>query len=258
MSISKKINESLMNQIEDVTVPTDVDQRVRESFIQFHSKKENRKMKKRLLTFGLAAAVLIPTGVMALNGSYFAGPDANLNGLVDQGVKRAVSEGLSVAMNQKITDQGITIHFKEMFVEDTKVLIHYSIEKQDGQLVPYEFDTTGLQVLSDGKKDGQQVENPTYQEPGPGGFSVLSFIGTDKKDRLPFYLTDEAGKELDIGIADKDKPEGMLAFVTSGAKLPASISLNVDINRIGKTRGSWKAQFPIDQSKAKQSTEAAR
>ncbi|GAA4856089.1 hypothetical protein GCM10023310_39030 [Paenibacillus vulneris] len=129
-----------------------------------------------------------------------------------------------------------------------KILVHYSITKADGSLVPYEFDTKGRNVLNDGKKNGIQVENPTYQEPGVEGFSVLSFIGTSKPDRLPFYLTDTQGKELDVGIAEKDRPEGVLAFVTSGSKLPPFMYLNVSIDRIGTTKGSWKGQFPIDQS----------
>ncbi|MGG1661847.1 DUF4179 domain-containing protein [Brevibacillus sp. NRS-1366] len=258
MSISKKVKQSLTEHIEKIEVPEELDESVRQSFIRYHKKKETFSMKKRVLTICLAAAILLPTGVYAtLNGaSYFTG-NHDLNGLVNDGVKRAVSEGLSVPMDQKMTDQGISIHFKEVYVEDTKVLIHYSIEQLDGTLVPFEFDTTGLEVLNEGTKDGKQVENPTYQEQGLEGHSVLPFIGTSKEDRLPFYLTDAAGKEINTGIADHDQPEGILAFVTDGRKLPQSITLNVDVNRIGKTKGSWKGQVVIDQSKARQATEAA-
>ncbi|MBE1444617.1 DUF4179 domain-containing protein [Paenibacillus sp. OAS669] len=250
MSFSKKIEQALERQIEETVVPDEVDERVRQSFREFHRKKETKKMKKKWIAFSIAAAILIPTSVFASLGgtSYFFNSEANINGLVDDEVKRAVSSGLSITMNQKITDQGITVHFKEMVVKDKKILVHYSITKADGSLVPYEFDTKGRNVLNDGKKNGIQVENPTYQEPGVEGFSVLSFIGTSKPDRLPFYLTDTQGKELDVGIAEKDRPEGVLAFVTSGSKLPPFMYLNVSIDRIGTTKGSWKGQFPIDQS----------
>lgn len=258
MSISDEIKQSLTEQFDKTQVPEEVDRRVRQSFIQFHEKKENKNMKKTIIALSIAAAVLIPTGAYSLSSSYFAKDQADINGLVGSGVKRAVSEGLSVPVDHKITDQGITIHFKEVYVEETKVLIHYRIEKQDGALVPWEFDTTGLQIISDGKKDGKQVENPTYQEPGLEGFSQLSFIGTGRKDHLAFRLTDAAGQDIDTGIADKDKPEGVIAFVTSGASLPQTIKLNVDIDRIGKTKGSWKGDIAIDQSKAKQATEKAR
>ncbi|MGF9916513.1 DUF4179 domain-containing protein [Paenibacillus ehimensis] len=258
MSISDEIKQSLTEQFDKTQVPEEVDRRVRQSFNQFHEKKENKNMKKTIIALSIAAAVLIPTGAYSLSSSYFAKDQADINGLVGSGVKRAVSEGLSVPVDHKITDQGITIHFKEVYVEETKVLIHYRIEKQDGALVPWEFDTTGLQIISDGKKDGKQVENPTYQEPGLEGFSQLSFIGTGRKDHLAFRLTDAAGQDIDTGIADKDKPEGVIAFVTSGVSLPQTIKLNVDIDRIGKTKGSWKGDIAIDQSKAKQATEKAR
>ncbi|MCG7409199.1 DUF4179 domain-containing protein [Paenibacillus sp. ACRRX] len=176
---------------------------------------------------------------------------------MNHGVKEALSKGLSIPINEKVTDQGLTIHFKEMYVEDTKILIHYRIEQKDGSLIPYEFDTTGLNVLSDGKKDGQQVENPTYQEAQYEGFSVLNFLGSDH-DNLPFYLIDANGAEINTGIADQDKPEGVLAFVTNGHSLPQSISMKVDVNRIGKTKGSWKGTIAIDQGKAKQATEVAK
>ncbi|MBU7318780.1 DUF4179 domain-containing protein [Paenibacillus oleatilyticus] len=261
MSISDEIKQSLTEQFDKTQVPEDVDRRVRQSFVQFHEKKENKKMKKTIIAFSIAAAVLIPTGAYSLSSSYFAQDQADISGLVGSGVKRAVSEGLSVPIDHKITDQGITIHFKEMYVEDTKVLVHYRIEKQDGTLVPWEFDTTGLQIISDGKKDGKQVDNPTYQEPGVEGFNRLNFIGRELKDKdyLTFRLTDAAGKEIETGVADKDKPEGTIGFVMKGgASLPQTIKLSVDIDRIGKTKGSWKGDIAIDQSKAKQATEAAK
>lgn len=258
MSDSKKLRDALDSHFEDTQIPEEVDLQVRQSFMEYHMKKGQTKMKKRILVFSLAAAILIPTGAFALNSSYFANSHVTLNGLIDSGVKQAASQGLTVPMDQKITDQGITIHFSEVYVEDTKVLIHYRIEKQDGTLVPFEFDTTGLELRTDGKVNGEQVENPTYNVAGQSGFNQLSFIGTEEKSNLPFTLVDETGKELETGIADHDKPEGVIAFVTSGAKLPQTIKLNVNANRIGTVKGKWKGQFTIDQSKATQATKTTK
>ncbi|MGG4494100.1 DUF4179 domain-containing protein [Brevibacillus reuszeri] len=259
MSISKKLKKTVKNQIEETVVPKELDDQIRASFIRYHEKKEKFSMKKRVLTICLAAAILLPTGVYAAlnSSSYFTGEN-NLNGLVNEGVKRAVSEGLSVPMDQKITDQGISIHFQEVYVEDTKVLIHYRIEKEDGGLVPFEFDTTGLDVISVEPDGSKYVENPTYQEKGVEGFRVLNFIGTDREDNIPYYLTDAEGTEIMTGIADHDRPEGILAFVTDGSMLPQSITLNVDANRIGKTKGKWSGKVVIDQSKAQEATKAAK
>lgn len=210
-------------------------------------------MKKKLVMMGLVAAIILPTGVYAaLNGtSYFADNPKDLNNLVGEEVKRAAAKGLSIPIDQKITDQGITIHFTEVYAEDSKVLLHYRIEQQNGELVPFEFDTTGLDVV------GEANGNPVYQEKGLEGTSVLNFFGT-KEDNMPFYLTDESGKEVEVGIADHNKPEGVLAFSTLESKLPQPLTLNIDVNRIGKTKGNWKGQFIVDQSKAKEATEAAK
>ncbi|WP_245596089.1 hypothetical protein [Paenibacillus taiwanensis] len=103
------------------------------------------------------------------------------------------------------------------------------------------------------KKEGRQVDKPTYQEPQHEGFSVLNFLDSDH-DNLPFHPTDVTGAELDTGIADQDKPEGVLAFVTSGKSLPQSVFLKVDVNRIGNTTGNWKGTIAIEQGKAKPTT----
>ncbi|AWX55124.1 DUF4179 domain-containing protein [Brevibacillus brevis] len=253
MSIEKIIKQSLTQQMDETTIPDELDQRVRQSFHRYHEKKEPVTMRKKLVMMGLVAAIILPTGVYAaLNGtSYFADNPKDLNSLVGEEVKRAAAKGLSIPIDQKITDQGITIHFTEVYAEDSKVLLHYRIEQQNGELVPFEFDTTGLDVV------GEANGNPVYQEKGLEGTSVLNFFGT-KEDNMPFYLTDESGKEVEVGIADHNKPEGVLAFSTLESKLPQPLTLNIDVNRIGKTKGNWKGQFIVDQSKAKEATEAAK
>ena len=81
------------------------------------------------------------------------------------------------------------------------------MEKADGSLVPFEFDTSGLDLQSDGIINGQQEENPEIKHDGR-----LSFIH-DADDRLPFELV-AAGQKLDkIGIRDNDRPEGVATFV---------------------------------------------
>lgn len=50
------------------------------------------------------------------------------------------------------------MHLKELYVADSRISVHYKLEKADGSLVPFEFDTTGLDLKSDGKANGQQEE----------------------------------------------------------------------------------------------------
>ncbi|TKH90196.1 DUF4179 domain-containing protein, partial [Bacillus cereus] len=150
-------------------------------------------------------------------------------------------------IDEKITDQGITVHFKELYIADSRISVHYRMEKTDGSLVPFEFDTTGLALESDGKVNGQQEKNPELENE-----EVIPFIH-DKGDRLPFELM-VAGKKLETGIRDKDKPEGVVTFVEGPKTKDAfkqPLTLDVNIDKIGKVSGSWKGQIQIDTSHLK-------
>ena len=125
------------------------------------------------------------------------------------------------------------------------------MEKTDGNLVPYEFDTTGLQLESDGERIEQQEENKKYNSQN-GMFSQFEFI--QSVDDLPFRLIAN-GKELKhIGIRYKDKPLGVITFVEGHEEkgvFKQSLTIDVNINRIGKVVGDWKGQLHIDFAKLK-------
>lgn len=217
---------------------------------------------KRLLYTAVAAAGLVTTAmipqvqaVASQIASYFSNEvldDTVVNeGIRDEnGVQQeGMTNGEFIPINEKITDQGITVHVKELYVADSRISVHYRMEKADGSLVPYEFETTGLDVKDDGKINGQQEENSEYSTKD-GMFSQPAFIqGTEG---LPFELMAE-GKKLDVGVRDKDRPEGVVTFV----EVPATglfkqpLTLDVNINRIGKIAGSWKGQIQIDTANLK-------
>ena len=121
---------------------------------------------------------------------------------------------------------------------DARISVHYRVEKADGTLMPFEFDTNGLDIKSDGKVNGQQEENPEYNT-GNGMFSQLSFI--QGEDNSPFELLSE-GKQLEhVGIRDKDRPEGVITFVEGPegkGSFKQPLTLDVNINKIGKIAGS--------------------
>ncbi|PEP56755.1 DUF4179 domain-containing protein [Bacillus pseudomycoides] len=222
------------------------------------------KQSKRFIYTAVAAAGLFTTAmipqvqVAATNVvSYFSNEVTN-DKVVNEGItdengvtQDMMKNGQFIPLDEKITDQGVTVHFKELFVADSRISVHYRIEKADGSLVPFEFDTTGLDLKSDGKANGQQEENPEYNTKD-GMFSQLGFIqGTDD---LPFKLMAD-GKELKhVGIRDKDKPEGVVTFVEGPegkGSFKQPLTINVNINKIGKVTGSWKGQIQIDPAKLK-------
>ncbi|MCU7393081.1 M56 family metallopeptidase [Bacillus sp. ST24] len=191
--------------------------------------------------------------------------DVKLNGLVTEDIRNSLKTGEgAIPLNQKITDQGITIHLKNLIVNGSKIIGHYTIEKKDGTLVPYEFNTKGLDLYEDGKENGVQVREPIYKLPGyqvikddtgkiaSGPTSTLLFLdgGTNHS---AFSLLDSNGKELNLPTAGYDKPDGLFAFVNK--EHSPNIRLQINIERIGKIKGNWKKQFLINVEKGIVQTE---
>ena len=114
--------------------------------------------------------------------SYFSNAITN-DKVVNEGIKDEngitqdmMKNGKYIPIDEKITDQGITVHLKEVFIADSRISVHYRMEKADGSLVPFEFDTSGLNLENDGKIDGQQEENPEIKMTGDYHLSMIQMI----------------------------------------------------------------------------------
>ncbi|MEG7843418.1 DUF4179 domain-containing protein [Bacillus mobilis] len=218
------------------------------------NKKSKRFMYTAVAAVGIFTISMIPqVQVAATNiASYFANEVLN-DSVVNEGSKdengvqqEGMLKGQFIPIDEKITDQGITVHLKELYVADARISVHYRVEKADGTLMPFEFDTNGLDIKSDGKINGQQEENPEYNI-GNGMFSQLSFIQSE--NNLPFELMSEGKKLEHVGIRDKDRPEGVITFVEGPegkGSFKQPLTLDVNINKIGKIAGSWKGQLQIN------------
>ncbi|MGQ7876836.1 DUF4179 domain-containing protein [Bacillus sp. 1A] len=222
------------------------------------------KKSKRIMYTAVAAATIFTTAmipqvqVAATNVALYFSNEVSNDKVVNEGMKDEngvtqdmMKNGQYIPIDEKITDQGVTVHFKEFYIADSRISVHYRIEKADGSLVPFEFDTNGLNLKNEGKKNGQQEENPEYHEKD-GTFSQLSFV--QGENGLPFKLK-AAGEELEhVGVRDKDRPESVLTFVEGPegkGSFKQPLTLDVNINKIGKVAGSWKGQIQIDSSKLK-------
>ncbi|MRC29461.1 DUF4179 domain-containing protein [Bacillus cereus] len=223
------------------------------------NKKSKRVMYAAVAAAGLFTTAMIPqVQVAATNvASYFSNEVSN-DKVINEGsrdengiTQDRMKNGQFIPIDEKITNQGVTVHFRELYIADSRISVHYRIEKADGSLVPFEFDTTGLNLKNEGKKNGQQEENPEYYEKD-GGFSQLPFI--QGENGLPFKLK-AAGQELKhVGIRDKDRPESVLTFVEGPdgkGSFKQPLTLDVNIDKIGKVAGSWKGEIQIDPSKLK-------
>jgi len=244
-------------------VPKEVKERAYQSFSQMYKKDSKKKTKKKLLIAGLIAAVIIPTSTMALNNSYFVKPEVKLNDMINDQVKKDAADGKSIQLNEKVVNNGITLHVKEILIQDAKILVYYRFEQQDGSLVPYEFNTTGLDIKSDGKENGKQVESPHYENKKFNAVQYLHFLSNThmdnyQKDRIgnpdaiensTLYLTNQAGESFETVLADHDKPEGVIVFEPlEGEKFPELLFINININRVGGTEGTWTTKIPVDMA----------
>ncbi|MFV8520585.1 DUF4179 domain-containing protein [Bacillus sp. SBS7] len=258
MSFSNECKKAMKQE-----VPKEVKERAYQSFSQMYKKDSKKKTKKKLLIAGLIAAVIIPTSTMALNNSYFVKPEVKLNDMINDQVKKDAADGKSIQLNEKVVDNGITLHVKEILIQDAKILVYYRFEQQDGSLVPYKFNTTGLDITNDGKEDGKQVESPHYENKKFNAVQYLHFLSNThmdnyQKDRIgnpdaiensTLYLTNQAGESFETVLADHDKPEGVIVFEPlEGEKFPELLFINININRVGGTEGTWTTKIPVDMA----------
>lgn len=189
----------------------------------------------------------------------FENQDVKLNGLFTDKIRNALKTGDGVIpLNQKITDQGITIHLKNLVIDGTKIIGHYTIEKENGTLIPYEFNTSGLELLEDGKENGVQVREPVYKDNTGKDVSQesvnrLLFFNNDTRQPA-FLFVDSNGKEISMPSAGYDRPDGLFAFVNKDES--SKLRLQINIESIGNNKGNWKGQFLINtQQKSVQAEE---
>lgn len=149
----------------------------------------------------------------------------------------------------KIKDKDIIVHLTGLYVAESRVSVNYKIETVNGNLVPIEYDTEGLELKSDGIVDGKQVEAPEayvgkeiYEGKEVDKVSQLQFL--ESKDGLTFELKKE-NKSLDIGIRQVGaENEGTITFAGFNP-IDYPVNLDINIGKIGKVSGSWTGQVEI-------------
>lgn len=153
-------------------LPSVVRQRIDQTLASLPEHHRRRKMKVSS-AFGLSAAVLCAIMV----GSGFVFPQAaaalrQLPGIVsvfkfagDYGLKAADEKGLVTAVEQSITDQGITVQIKEVMYDGSRISIGYIQQSDD----PTQEMTRGLDFQINGKRykpalsgTGSPVDEHTY------------------------------------------------------------------------------------------------
>ena len=159
---------------------------------------ETMKNKRKFIVIAATIATLA-IGVPVLGGDtiteFFRNNVLN-DTLVNNGMIRedgttvdTLEGGNFIPLDEKITSNGIIVHLTDLFVSKTKVSINYRIEDENGSLIPYTFNTDGLDIKDDGIENGKQLYPPTYYlDREKGIFSEMQYIQTDNENKLPFNI----------------------------------------------------------------------
>lgn len=154
----------------------------------------------------------------------------------DEGLKKAADEGFAVPINKQVTDQGITLKVKEAIHDVLRISILYGIE-QDGKSMDSDrlFDTF--------------IPNGNSDDPYVNRYEIVDSEG----NVLPLRLQQtHAGNDRILILSLDDLVPGQ--EISDMSDLPNQITVRFDINQIGKMRGKWYLEVPIDLMKAKAST----
>lgn len=214
------------------------------------------KMKK----FGTAAAASL---LIVVGGSGVAMAAYNLfsqqvleDNVVNQGLVRedgsivdSTKDGKFKPLDVKIKDKDIIVHLTGLYVSESRISVNYKIETENGNLVPIEYDTEGLELKSDGVENEKQVDVPevnlgkeVYEGKEVDKVSQVQFL--QSKEGVPFELMKD-NKPIDIGIRQVGAAnEGTITFA-GFEPIDYPVTLNINISKIGKIAGSWTGQVEI-------------
>ncbi|CAH8705418.1 DUF4179 domain-containing protein [Paenibacillus thiaminolyticus] len=154
----------------------------------------------------------------------------------DGGLKQAADDGYAESVNKQVTDQGITLRVKEAIHDVFRISILFGLE-QDGR--PLNSDLLFETFIPEGTDDDPYVNR----------YEIID----DEGKVLPLspqLVKSENDRILTLGLDDLVPGHE----VQSLSDLPDRITVRFDINQIGKTRGKWHLEVPIDLSAAKASS----
>lgn len=240
--------EKAWNELEEKLNNRNIISRIRGAFMNMNKLKKFTTVTVSALM--IMALPMAAKGVQSLFSSHVLDDTIVNETLVkeDGSVVDGTKDGQFQTIDKKITDKDITVHLTELYVSESRVSVNYRIEDKDGNIVPLEYDTEGLDLKYDGIVDGKQVDNPEYYlDKKAGTFSTLNFLQS-KEERMPFELFKD-GKKLEIGVRELgEKAEGTITFIGFDP-LEYPVNLDININKIGKTSGSWNGQIEINPTK---------
>jgi hypothetical protein len=188
------------------------------------------------VVIGISTGAYISPTFAAYIKSFFIRPE------LDEGLQTAAKEGFSETTESSVTDNGITLKVKEVMADTNRLILTYSLEKENGEYI----DPTIL------------FES---EEWGPG--RAMYFV----KDLNAFYITDKEGNVVSTSMNYKTKkgrfvtqyinrvfphhPYADLMFELNHSTIDSNqLFVNIRINKIGSTKGKWNLKIPVNIEKS--------
>ncbi|WP_035098878.1 DUF4179 domain-containing protein [Anoxybacteroides tepidamans] len=191
------------------------------------------------LAVGVSAGTYISPTFAAYIQSFFTRPE------LDNGLQAAAKQGFSEKTNAAVTDQGITLKVKEVMADANRLILTYSLEKENGGYI-----------------DPTILFNSEQQLLGRTEYFV--------KDFNTFYITDEDGNIVSRSInymtkEGKDVTQYIqsvfphehyadLMFLLDADKNAKQLFANIRLNKIGIVQGKWNLKVPIHIEKSATAT----
>ncbi|CAI8764466.1 DUF4179 domain-containing protein [Brevibacillus sp. IT-7CA2] len=173
--------------------------------------------KTGLVVAGLTALVVTGTVVSPTFANY-------VNSLFqmeensDNGMKNAVHKGLVQKLEQKATDQGITVEAKELLADSMRIAVIYDLYDESGK------------KIEDHLLEAKLIDS--------NGKDWLEEKGNGWKSYGPFFITERYLNEI------FESPEAT----------PDQLTLYLEQTEIAGKTGKWSLEIPIDMKKAKEAT----
>ncbi|MGF9909877.1 DUF4179 domain-containing protein [Brevibacillus porteri] len=193
---------------------------------RFKQKRSSRTRRQRgwdivkktgLVVAGLTALVVTGTVVSPTFANY-------VNSLFqmeensDKGMKNAVYKGLVQKLEQKATDQGITVEAKELLVDSMRIAVIYDLYDESGKKI--EDHLLEAKLIDSNGKDWLEEEGNGWKSYGQ------------------FFITERYLNEI------FESPEAT----------PDQLTLYLEQTEIAGKTGKWSLEIPIDMKKAKEAT----
>ncbi|MFG0213371.1 DUF4179 domain-containing protein [Brevibacillus porteri] len=173
--------------------------------------------KTGLVVAGLTALVVTGTVVSPTFANY-------VNSLFqmeensDKGMKNAVYKGLVQKLEQKATDQGITVEAKELLADSMRIAVIYDLYDESGK------------KIEDHLLEAKLIDS--------NGKDWLEENGNGWKSYGQFFITERYLNEI------FESPEAT----------PDQLTLYLEQTEIAGKTGKWSLEIPIDMKKAKEAT----